>query len=70
VAKRGDELRQAAWRLEPSSSIHCPVDVNAIQTVQSIQRIKQISASLQAEIWVLHDPDDWQRLGKVEGGYK
>jgi len=52
------------------SECPCPVDVNAIQTVQSIQRIKQISASLQAEIWVLHDPDDWQRLGKVEGGYK
>jgi glyoxylase-like metal-dependent hydrolase (beta-lactamase superfamily II) len=47
----------------------CPVDVNAAQAVQSIQRIKQISASLRADIWVLHDPDDWERLGCATYGY-
>ncbi|MFJ4192565.1 N-acyl homoserine lactonase family protein [Pseudomonas sp. NPDC089534] len=47
----------------------CPVDINALQAIQSIQRIKQISVSTQAEIWVPHDPDDWERLGTVEGGH-
>lgn len=30
---------------------------------------EQISASTQADVWVLHDPEDWERLGTVEGGH-
>ena len=41
----------------------CPVDYNAHEAVVSIQRIKQIAASTQARIWVVHDPEDWAELG-------
>ena len=47
----------------------CPVDINAIQAIRSIQRIKQISASTRADIWVVHDPEDWERLGTVAAGH-
>ncbi len=39
----------------------CPVDLDGVTAMRSIERIKQLSAAHQAEIWVMHDPDDWKR---------
>ena len=47
----------------------CPVDYNGHQAIESIQRIKQLSTSQQAQIWVMHDPEDWELLGTVAGGH-
>jgi glyoxylase-like metal-dependent hydrolase (beta-lactamase superfamily II) len=47
--------------------IPCPVDLNATASQQSIQRIKQLAAAHQADIWVMHDPGDWDRLGGTDG---
>jgi len=41
----------------------CPVDANAAASIQSIYRINQLAAAHQADIWVMHDPDDWARFG-------
>ncbi|MCE0765059.1 N-acyl homoserine lactonase family protein [Pseudonocardia kujensis] len=44
----------------------CPVDMNASASVQSIHRINQLAFAHDAEIWVMHDPDDWARLGGTD----
>lgn len=41
----------------------CPVDMNAADSIQSIQRMKQLAAAHDAEIWVMHDEGDWARFG-------
>lgn len=47
--------------------VPCPVDLNATASQQSIQRIKQIAAANEADIWVMHDPTDWKRFGGTDG---
>ena len=34
-------------------------DYNTLQSVQSIRRLKQIANSLDAMVWITHDPTDW-----------
>jgi N-acyl homoserine lactone hydrolase len=36
-----------------------PSDYNTLQSVQSIRRLKQIAKSLDALVWMTHDPTDW-----------
>lgn len=47
--------------------VPCPVALNFTASQQSIQRIKQIAAAHEADIWVMHDPNDWQRFGGTDG---
>jgi len=47
--------------------VPCPVDMNASASMQSIRRINQLASAHEAEIWVMHDPDDWARLGGTDG---
>jgi glyoxylase-like metal-dependent hydrolase (beta-lactamase superfamily II) len=47
--------------------VPCPVDLNTIASQQSIQRIKQLAAAHEADIWVMHDPGDWERFGGTDG---
>ncbi|MEV6362326.1 N-acyl homoserine lactonase family protein [Nocardia asteroides] len=66
------ELAEAGKFLITGDTVHlrsglqyecpCPVDYNAHQAIESIQRIKQLAASQNAQIWVLHDPDDWAKF--------
>lgn len=37
-------------------------DVDTLTARASIRRIKQVAADADADIWVCHDPDDWQRF--------
>ena len=38
-----------------------PSDYNTLQSVQSIRRLRQIVRSLDAMLWVTHDPSDWAK---------
>lgn len=44
-----------------------PVHLNDIASQQSIQRINQVAAANEADIWVMHDPTDWKRFGGADG---
>jgi hypothetical protein len=50
--------------------VPCPVDLDTISVFRSIQRIQQVSASHRADIWVMHDPSDWEKFGTVPQPYK
>lgn len=39
------------------------IDHSGDRTIRSIQRIKQVADSVEARIWVNHDPDDWKEFG-------
>lgn len=56
-------------RSSMNAGLPCPCDMDALTAIRSIQRIKQVSASHQADIWVMHDPADWEALGGKTGGY-
>ncbi|MEV6062873.1 N-acyl homoserine lactonase family protein [Nocardia asteroides] len=47
----------------------CPVDLRTTSAMRSIERLRQLAYSEQAEIWVMHDPDDWAKYGTVTGGH-
>lgn len=36
-----------------------PSDWNTLESVRSIRKLKQLAHSLDAPIWMLHDPEDW-----------
>ena len=36
-----------------------PSDWNTLLSVQSIRRLKRLEESLQATLWISHDPEDW-----------
>jgi N-acyl homoserine lactone hydrolase len=36
-----------------------PSDWNTLESVRSIRRLRQLAQSLQAMVWILHDPEDW-----------
>jgi N-acyl homoserine lactone hydrolase len=57
------------FRSSMDAQLPCPADMNARASIQSIQRIKRLSASHEADVWVMHDPADWKRFGPVIGGY-
>ncbi len=38
-------------------------DYNTLQSVQSVRRLRQLQHSLDAELWIAHDPQDWQQYG-------
>jgi glyoxylase-like metal-dependent hydrolase (beta-lactamase superfamily II) len=44
-------------------------DLDGITTFKSIQRIKQISAAHQAEIWVMHDAGQWEEITQATQPY-
>jgi len=52
-----------------TTQLPCPGDMNARGAIQSIQLIKRLSASHQADIWVPHDHTDWERFGPLTEGY-
>ncbi len=44
----------------------CPVDLDTASAVRSIERLRQIADANEADIWVMHDTEDWERHGTVE----
>lgn len=40
-----------------------PGDVDSVAARASLRRLKQILRDADADLWIAHDPDDWQRLG-------
>ncbi|MEN0137244.1 MAG: N-acyl homoserine lactonase family protein [Rhodococcus sp. (in: high G+C Gram-positive bacteria)] len=45
----------------------CPVDLDTTAAIASIERIRQVAASECADIWVMHDPGDWERFQTADG---
>lgn len=38
-------------------------DVDSVEARRSLRRLSQVLADEHAELWIAHDPDDWQRFG-------
>lgn len=45
----------------------CPIDMDASAAIRSIDRLKHTRTSHQADIWVMHDPVDWQTFDAGSG---
>lgn len=43
--------------------IHYHGDVDSVQARQSLRRLKGVLAEHQADLWIAHDPVDWERFG-------
>ena len=48
--------------------VPCPVDLDTTTALRSVERIRQVAARENADIWVMHDPGDWERF-KTEDGW-
>jgi glyoxylase-like metal-dependent hydrolase (beta-lactamase superfamily II) len=55
----------AHLRTNIEDGVPCPVDLDTISAYRSIQRIQHVGAGHGADIWVMHDPDDWKKFGTV-----
>ncbi len=40
-----------------------PSDYSTLDAVRSVRRLRQLSSSLDAPVWIAHDPDDWVKFG-------
>lgn len=40
-----------------------PLDIDPETSLNSIRRLKQVSAECDAVVWITHDPEDWAALG-------
>jgi glyoxylase-like metal-dependent hydrolase (beta-lactamase superfamily II) len=49
--------------------VPCPADLNGIQAYESVERVKQVAAANQADIWLMHDPGHWETFGQITGGH-
>ena len=47
----------------------CPVDLDHASAGRSIARVKQVSTAHDADIWIMHDPEDWARYGGATDGH-
>lgn len=50
-------------QLEFTEAMAAGLDVNADDAVRSIKKIQLLSALNDAEVWVGHDPRDWEKFG-------
>jgi glyoxylase-like metal-dependent hydrolase (beta-lactamase superfamily II) len=55
--------------LKNYEGIPCPGDLDGTTAFQSIQRVKRISAATDAEVWIAHDVETWERLGNPAEAY-
>lgn len=60
----------AHLRVNLDSAVPCPVDLDTISAHRSLQRIAQVAASRGADIWIMHDPGDWDKYGSVPQPYR
>lgn len=44
----------------------CPVDLDTATAIRSIERLRQLADANQADIWVMHDTEDWEKYGTVD----
>lgn len=49
------------WNLE--NLYPMPFDVNNQDAVQSLRRLKMLTESNDANVWISHDPEDWAQFG-------
>ncbi len=45
------------------AEIHYHGDVDSITARATLRRLSALTAAESAELWIAHDPDDWQRFG-------
>jgi len=43
--------------------IPCPFDWDAREAARSVGRVQALASAYQAELWISHDPLDWERFG-------
>lgn len=56
-------------RANLETGMPCPVDLDSVTAMRSIERIRQVSNSIGADIWVMHDPEDWAQYGDAPDGH-
>lgn len=63
-------IGDAAHTMTNFQGIPCPVDLDTISAHRSIELLKDLSTTQDAEVWVMHDPEQWKRLGYVDKPYE
>ncbi|MFT3660757.1 MAG: N-acyl homoserine lactonase family protein [Gordonia sp. (in: high G+C Gram-positive bacteria)] len=54
-------------RANMEQRVPCPVDLDTTAAIRSIERIRQVAAAERADVWVMHDPGDWEAFTTPEG---
>lgn len=54
-------------RAQMEQEYHFPIDADTKTAVQSLRRIKYLTESLEATVWISHDPDDWAEFAHAPG---
>lgn len=49
---------------------HFPIDADTHAALRSLRRLKYLKESLDATIWISHDPDDWAEYAHAPGYYE
>jgi glyoxylase-like metal-dependent hydrolase (beta-lactamase superfamily II) len=57
-------------RAQMEQEYHFPIDADTKRAVQSVRRLKYLTESLEATIWISHDPDDWAEFAHAPGYFE
>lgn len=49
---------------------HFPIDADTTGALRSLRRLKYLKESLDATVWISHDPDDWAEFAHAPGFYE
>jgi glyoxylase-like metal-dependent hydrolase (beta-lactamase superfamily II) len=57
-------------RAQMEQEYHFPIDSDTKEALRSVRRLKYLKESLEATIWISHDPDDWAEYTRAPGFYE
>lgn len=63
----GDALH---LRAQLEQEYHFPIDADTKTALRSLRRLKYLKESLEATVWISHDPDDWAEFAHAPGFYE
>jgi len=57
-------------RAAMEQEFHFPIDADTKEALRSLRKLKYLKESLDATIWISHDPDDWAEFAHAPGYYE
>lgn len=57
-------------RAAMEQEFHFPIDSDTKEALRSLRKLKQLKETLDATIWISHDPDDWAEFAHAPGFYE
>lgn len=57
-------------RAAMEQEFHFPIDADTATAIRSLRRLKYLKESLEATIWISHDPEDWAEFSRAPGYYE